>query len=80
MTWGVDTDVTERFGQAGVPKEKISMVKDTYTFTSPDKSPADFIELFRRYYGPTMNAYEAAEKKRKGGGTPCPAFGSGKSP
>lgn len=62
MTWGVDTHVTERFGQAGVPKEKISMVKDTYTFTSPDKSPADFIELFRRYYGPTMNAYESAEK------------------
>ncbi len=25
MTWGVDTHIIERFGQAGVPKEKISM-------------------------------------------------------
>jgi ubiquinone/menaquinone biosynthesis C-methylase UbiE len=65
MTWGVDTHIIERFGQAGVPKEKISMVKDTYHFTSPDKSPTEFIELFRQYYGPTMNAYAAAEKNGK---------------
>jgi ubiquinone/menaquinone biosynthesis C-methylase UbiE len=65
MTWGVDTHIIERFGQAGVPKEKISMVKDTFYFTSPDKSPADVIESFRRFYGPTMNAYEAAEKNGK---------------
>jgi ubiquinone/menaquinone biosynthesis C-methylase UbiE len=61
MTWGVDTHVIERFGQAGVPKEKISMVKDTYVFLSPDRSAAHFIDLFRRFYGPTMNAFEAAE-------------------
>ena len=65
MTWGVDTHIIERFGQAGVPKEKISMVKDTFRFTSPDKSPADVIGLFRRFYGPTMNAFEAAEKNGK---------------
>jgi SAM-dependent methyltransferase len=62
MTWGVDSHIVERFGRAGVPKEKISMAKDTFHFTSPDKSPAHFIDLFRQYYGPTMNAYEAAEK------------------
>jgi ubiquinone/menaquinone biosynthesis C-methylase UbiE len=62
MTWGVDTHVIDRFGQAGVPKERISMVRDTYHFISHDKSPADFVELFRRFYGPTMNAYEAAEQ------------------
>jgi len=62
MTWGVDAHIIERFGQAGVPKEKISMVKDTYSFISPDKSPTDFVELLRRFYGPTMNAFEAAEK------------------
>jgi hypothetical protein len=61
MTWGVDTHVIERFGRAGVPKEKISMAKDTYYFLSPDKSPAKFIESFRRFYGPTMNAFEAAQ-------------------
>lgn len=65
MTWGVDTHIIERFGQAGMPKEKISMVKDTFRFTSPDKSPADVIGLFRRFYGPTMNAFEAAEKNGK---------------
>src|SRR3989337_1085671 len=65
MTWGVDTHIIERFGQAGVPKEKISMVKDTYSFISPDKSPADVIETFRRFYGPTMNAFEAAQQSRK---------------
>jgi ubiquinone/menaquinone biosynthesis C-methylase UbiE len=65
MTWGVDTHITERFGQAGVPKEKISMVKDTYHFISPDKSPTQFIESFRRFYGPTINAFEAAQNRGK---------------
>jgi len=60
MTWGMDTHIIERFGQAGVPKEKISMVKDTFNFVSAEKSPTDLIDLFRRFYGPTMNAFEAA--------------------
>ena len=64
MTWGVDTHIVERFGQAGVPKEKISMVKDTFYFISPD-SPTHVIESFRRFYGPTMNAFEAADKNGK---------------
>jgi ubiquinone/menaquinone biosynthesis C-methylase UbiE len=62
MLWGVESHIIERFGKAGVTREKISMVKDTYLFLSSDKTPDDFIELFRRYYGPTMNAYQAAEK------------------
>ena len=41
------------------------MVKDTYYFASPDKSPAQFIELFETFYGPTMNAVEAAQKNGK---------------
>jgi ubiquinone/menaquinone biosynthesis C-methylase UbiE len=65
MTWGVDTHIIERFGQAGVPKEKISMVKDTYLFFSAEKSPAQFVELLEKYYGPTMNAYDAAQKNGK---------------
>lgn len=65
MTWGVDTHINERFGQAGVPKAKISMVRDTFHFKSPDKSPADVVELFRRFYGPTMNAFEAAQNSGK---------------
>ena len=65
MTWGMDAHIIERFGQAGVPKEKISMVKDTFRFESPDKSPTDLIELLRRFYGPTMNAFEAAQNDGK---------------
>src|ERR1700704_6393045 len=30
MTWGVATHITERFAQAGVPGENISLVKDTF--------------------------------------------------
>src|SRR5215510_14704370 len=65
MTWGVESHIIERFGGAGVPQERISMVKDTYNFASPDKSPAQFIELFETFYGPTMNAVEAAQKNGK---------------
>jgi ubiquinone/menaquinone biosynthesis C-methylase UbiE len=65
MTWGVDTHIIERFVQAGVPKEKISMIKDTFHFISHNKGPVEVVESFRRFYGPTMNAYEAAEKNGK---------------
>jgi ubiquinone/menaquinone biosynthesis C-methylase UbiE len=65
MTWGVDTHIIERFGHAGVPKEKMSMVKDTFSFVSAEKGPAQFIELMERYYGPTMNACDAAQKNGK---------------
>jgi ubiquinone/menaquinone biosynthesis C-methylase UbiE len=66
MLWGVESHIVERFGQAGVPKEKISMVKDTYLFVSSEVAPTEYIDLFRRYYGPTMNAFEAAERNGKG--------------
>lgn len=65
MLWGVEANIVERFTQAGVPKENISMERDRYQFMSPVKSPADVIDMMRRFYGPTMNAYEAAEKNGK---------------
>ncbi len=65
VLWGVDTHIIERFGKAGVLPEKISMDKDTFFFVSADKSPADVIKTFRRFYGPTMNAFDAAEKTGK---------------
>lgn len=65
MTWGVDSHIIDRFGQAGVAQERISMVRDTFHFVSADKSPTDVIELFRRFYGPTMNAFAAAENSGK---------------
>lgn len=61
MTWGVEGNVIERFSGAGIPKENISFVRDTYTFEFSD-TPSKFLETFRKFYGPTMNAFEAAEK------------------
>jgi ubiquinone/menaquinone biosynthesis C-methylase UbiE len=61
MTWGVESNVIERFGSAGVPKERVSFAKDTYTFNFPG-TPSEFVAEFKNYYGPTMNAFEAAEK------------------
>jgi len=61
MLWGVEEHVTERFVNAGIPKENISFVRDTFTFEAP-YSPAEFLNNFKNYYGPTMNAFEAAEK------------------
>ena len=61
ITWGLEKNVMERFGAAGVPAEKISFARDTFTFNYPG-TPADYVDEFRKYYGPTMNAFEAAEK------------------
>ncbi|HVO81586.1 MAG TPA: class I SAM-dependent methyltransferase [Terriglobales bacterium] len=60
MTWGVEGHITERFSRAGVPKENVSMMTDTYYFAHSEKSPTEFIELFEKFYGPTMNAVDAA--------------------
>jgi SAM-dependent methyltransferase len=59
MTWGVEDNVVERFAKAGVPEERISFERDTYTFNFPG-TPSEFLAEFRTYYGPTMNAYGAA--------------------
>jgi ubiquinone/menaquinone biosynthesis C-methylase UbiE len=61
MTWGLDSNVIERFGCAGVPKENISFIRDTYMFKYA-MTPNELVDTFRKYYGPTMNAFEAAEK------------------
>ena len=65
MTWGIDDHIVDRFKQAGVAAGNVSMEKDTFHFVSEHRGPEDFIDMFRRYYGPTMNAYEAAEKNGK---------------
>lgn len=61
VTWGVEENVIQRFDGAGVPKDKISFLRDTYSFNYPG-SPSELLGVFRAYYGPTMNAFEAAEK------------------
>ena len=62
MTWGVESNVIERFTAAGIPKDDISFARDTFTFNFPG-TPSQFVDVFRKYYGPTMNAFEAAEKQ-----------------
>jgi SAM-dependent methyltransferase len=59
MTWGVEADVIERFASAGVPEKRISFERATYTFDF-DAPPPELVAAFRAYYGPTMNAFEAA--------------------
>ena len=61
MLWGIEEHVTERFVAAGIKKENISFSRDVFTFNA-SYSPTAFVNQFRLYYGPTMNAFEAAEK------------------
>jgi SAM-dependent methyltransferase len=61
MTWGVESNVIERFTAAGVPREQVSFTRDTWWFRFPG-TPSGLLDEFSRYYGPTMNAFEAAEK------------------
>jgi SAM-dependent methyltransferase len=66
MTWGLEDEVTARFVAAGVPKANIGFARDTYTFRFPEP-PASLVDEFRRYYGPTMNAFDAAQKDGRDG-------------
>jgi len=60
MTWGVEENVVERFGAAGIKPEQIEFARQTYRFEHP-AAPTELVALFRDYYGPTMNAYAAAD-------------------
>ena len=66
MTWGVESHVIERFAGAGVPAENLSFTRETFTFESAG-TPSMLVAEFRNFYGPTMNAFEAAEKDGKAG-------------
>src|SRR5215813_12598727 len=44
MTWGIESDVIERFAGAGIPKEKISFARDTYTFIFPG-APSELLAV-----------------------------------
>ncbi len=64
MRWGVEADVTERFGAAGIPAGNITFERATWTFRTAS-SPSAFLDAFRTYYGPTMNAFDAATRAGK---------------
>ncbi len=60
MTWGVESHIVERFERAGIAADRIAMRRDQWRFALPDRTPEELIDLFSRFYGPTMNAFEAA--------------------
>jgi SAM-dependent methyltransferase len=64
VTWGAADNVKERFGAAGIPPENITCERATYVFRHQG-SPDELFEAFKNYYGPTMNAFEAASKDGK---------------
>jgi SAM-dependent methyltransferase len=59
VTWGVEENVLERFKSAGIPQDRISFDRAIYRFNYPGP-PSELLAEFRSYYGPTMNAFEAA--------------------
>ena len=61
MTWGDQGKVRERFEAAGIKPANIGFEQRSWHFRG-DGPPADLFETFRRFYGPTMNAFEAASK------------------
>jgi len=64
MLWGKEESVIERFVNAGIPEQNISFTRDTFTFNAPFP-PSELLQTFKNYYGPTMNAFETAEKNGK---------------
>jgi hypothetical protein len=60
VTWGIAANVEERFGAAGITPDRISCEPATYVFRHPGP-PVELLETFRNFYGPTMNAFAAAE-------------------
>ena len=62
MTWGVEDHVLDRFGGAGVPRDRIAFDRDTFMFHYAG-APTEFVTAFRDYYGPTMNAFAAAAEQ-----------------
>ena len=60
VTWGEEAHVVQRFAAAGIPAAAIDFARASWVFEVPGP-PADLLDIFRNYYGPTMNAYAAAE-------------------
>lgn len=61
MTWGIEDTVAERFVGAGVSRDRVSFARDTYVFNHAGPS-SGLVDAFRNFYGPTMNAFDAAQK------------------
>jgi SAM-dependent methyltransferase len=65
VTWGLEANVQDRFGGAGIPPANIACEPVAWVFRH-DGPPAELLDIFRHYYGPMMNAYEAAAGQGRG--------------
>jgi SAM-dependent methyltransferase len=61
MTWGDELLVRDRFESAGIQPDNIRFERATWHFRQPGP-PSSLLSIFRDFYGPTMNAFDAAEK------------------
>lgn len=60
VTWGIEATARERFAAAGIPSDHVTCERATYVFRHAGP-PTELLDAFRHYYGPTMNAFAAAE-------------------
>ena len=66
MTWGDELLVRDRFESAGIQPDNIRFERATWHFRQPGP-PSGLLSIFRNFYGPTMNAFDAAEKDGRAG-------------
>jgi hypothetical protein len=64
MTWGMEDHVVERFAGAGVPRERISFGRETYTFNFAG-APSEFVAAFRQYYGPRSGQMAGSSRSER---------------
>lgn len=65
MTWGDGAQVRERFTAAGIDPANLTCERTVWPFVI-NQPPSELLDTFRNFYGPTMNAYEAAERAGRG--------------
>ena len=64
MNWGDEDLVRERFGAAGIRPDQIEFERASWVFRH-DGAPSGLLSIFRSFYGPTMNAFEAAGRNNR---------------
>lgn len=60
VAWGLEANVRERFVAAGIAPNLIACEVTSFVFHHSGR-PTELLKKFRLYYGPTMNAFAAAE-------------------
>ena len=66
MLWGDEEQVKARFAVYGIRPDRISFERSTWYFRMPGP-PSGLLTIFRDYYGPTMNAFDAAAQDGREG-------------